>query len=140
MMISAPAQRTMVMMLATTPVTWLSGTAAIDRSAAVSISHDTNTTARCMMLHWVSIPPMRRAQHRQHEFEPVAEQHRDAVAALQAELLKPRCDLRRLLRDVAPCHSRGTADQRLAIRIGCNRFGHHRRNALGPFAKSRNDT
>ena len=51
-------------------------------------------------------PGMRRAQHRQHEFGSVAEQHRDAVAALQAELLKSCRDLRRLPRDFAPGHSR----------------------------------
>ena len=58
MMISAPAQRTMVMMLATTPVTWPSGTAAIERSAAVSFRHDTNTIAEWMMLQWASIAPL----------------------------------------------------------------------------------
>ena len=45
MMISAPAQRTIVMILATTPVTCPSGTAAIERSAAVSFRHDVNTMA-----------------------------------------------------------------------------------------------
>ena len=50
-------------------------------------------------------PGMRRGEHRQHEFDAVAEQHRDAVAALQAELAKSGRDLRRLLRDLAPGHS-----------------------------------
>ena len=85
-------------------------------------------------------PGMGRAQHRQHEFGSVAEQHRDAVATLQAELLKPRGDLRRLPCDFAPCHSRGAADQRLAIAVSRHGFGHHRRDAPGPFAKGRNDT
>ena len=85
-------------------------------------------------------PGMGRAQHRQHEFGSVAEQHRDAVAALEAELLKSCCDLRRLPRDFAPCHSRCAADQRLAIAVSRHGFGHHRRDALGPFAKCRNDT
>ena len=57
MMISAPAQRTMVMMLATTPVTWPSGTAAIERSAAVSCRHDTNTIDEWMTLQCASIAP-----------------------------------------------------------------------------------
>src|SRR5437762_10850132 len=81
-----------------------------------------------------------RAQHRQHEFDSVAEQHRDAIAALQAELLKARRDLRRLPCDFAPCHSRGATDQRLAIAVPRHGFGHHRRDTCGPLAKSRNDT
>ncbi len=62
-------------------------------------------------------PGMRRAQHRQHEFGSVAEQHRDAVAALKAEFSKTRRDLRRSLRHFTPCHSRATADQRLAVAV-----------------------
>jgi hypothetical protein len=85
-------------------------------------------------------PGMGRAQHRQHEFGSVAEQHRDAVAALEAELPEARRDLRRLQSDLAPGHSPVAADQRFAIRVSYHGFGYHRRNALGPFAKSRNDT
>jgi hypothetical protein len=85
-------------------------------------------------------PGMRRAQHRQHEFGSVAEQHRDAIAALEAELLKARGDLRRLLRDVPPGHSHGATDQRLAIAVSCHGLGYHHRYAFGPLAKSRNDT
>ncbi len=85
-------------------------------------------------------PGMGRAQHRQHEFDAVAEQHRDAVAALEAELFETRRDLRRLLRDFAPGHSPVAADQRLAIAVSRHGFGHHRRDAFGPFAKSRHDT
>src|SRR5882672_12249290 len=83
---------------------------------------------------------MGRAQHRQHEFGSVAEQHCNAVAALEAEPPETRRDLRRLLSDFAPCHSPGAADQRLAIRVSRHGLGYHRRNTLGPFAKSRNDT
>ena len=82
---------------------------------------------------------MRRAQHRQHELDAVAEQHGDAVAALEAELLKTRRDLRRLPRDFAPGHSPVTANQRFAVRICCNRIGHHRRDAFGPLAECRHD-
>jgi hypothetical protein len=85
-------------------------------------------------------PSMRRAQHRQHEFGSVAEQHRDAIAALEAELAEARRDLRGLLRDFPPGHSAVTADQGLAVRVSCDGFGHHRRDALGTLAKSRNDT
>ncbi len=45
------------MMLATTPVTCPSGTAAIERSAAVSCRQDTNTIAEWMMLQCASIAP-----------------------------------------------------------------------------------
>ena len=57
MMIKAPAQRTMVMILATTPVTCPSGTAAIERSAAVSCMLDTNTIAEWITLQCASIAP-----------------------------------------------------------------------------------
>ena len=57
MMISAPPQRTMVMMLATTPVTCPSGTAAIERSAAVNFRHETNTIEEWMTLQCASIAP-----------------------------------------------------------------------------------
>ncbi len=57
MMISAPPQRIMVVMLATTPVTWPSGTAAIERSAAVNCRQDTNTIEEWTMLQWASIAP-----------------------------------------------------------------------------------
>ena len=60
MMIRLPAQRTMVMMLATTPVTWASGTAAIERSAAVSCRQATNTIAEWMTLQCASIAPFGR--------------------------------------------------------------------------------
>ena len=59
-MISAPAQRTMAMMLATTPVTCASGTAAIERSAAVSSMQDTKTIAEWMTLQCASIAPFGR--------------------------------------------------------------------------------
>src|ERR1700676_5068824 len=55
---------------------------------------------------------MRRAEHRQHEFDAVAEQQRNAVAALQADLPQSRGDACGLLRDLAPRHPPLAADQR----------------------------
>ena len=51
---------TMVMMLATTPVTCPSGTAAIERSAAVSCMQATKIIAEWMMLQCASIAPLGR--------------------------------------------------------------------------------
>ena len=84
-------------------------------------------------------PGMRRAQHGQDEFDAVAEQDGDTVAALQAERAKSRRDLRRLPGDVAPRHPAVTADHRLPVRIPCNGFGHHRCDTGGPLTKRRND-
>src|SRR5260370_28576730 len=59
-MINVPAQRTMLMMLATTPVTWASGTAAIERSADVSFMQASYTVAEWMTLQCASIAPLGR--------------------------------------------------------------------------------
>ena len=60
MMISAPAERAMVVTLATAPVTCASGTAAIERSALVSFRQEANTIEEWMMLQWASIAPFGR--------------------------------------------------------------------------------
>ncbi len=60
---------------------------------------------------------MRRAEQRQHEFDAVAEQQRDSVATLYADLPQARRDLSRLLRHFAPAHAPVAADQRLAVRV-----------------------
>ena len=80
---------------------------------------------------------MGRGKHRQHEFDAVAEQHRDAVAALQAQLLKSGRDLRGLLHDLAPVHPPVTANQRLGVRISGGSFRNHRPDIFGPVAKCR---
>jgi hypothetical protein len=80
---------------------------------------------------------MRRAEHRQHEFDAVAEQQRNAVAALQAHLPQSRGDACGLPRDLAPRHPPLAADQRLAVRISRSSFRHHRPDAVGPFAERR---
>src|SRR5258708_37127411 len=59
-MINVPAQRTMLMILATTPVTWASGTAAIERSADVSFMQASYTVAEWMTLQCASIAPLGR--------------------------------------------------------------------------------
>ena len=59
-MISAPAHAAMVVMLATTPVTCASGTAAIERSFAVSSMLETKIIEEWMMLQWASIAPFGR--------------------------------------------------------------------------------
>ena len=50
----------MVVMLATTPVTCASGTAAIERSAAVNSMQDAKIIEEWMMLQWASIAPFGR--------------------------------------------------------------------------------
>ena len=60
---------------------------------------------------------MRRAEQRQHEFDAVAEQERDAIAASHADPAQTRRDLRRLPRDLAPAHPPLAAHQRLAVGI-----------------------
>src|SRR3954451_16292059 len=57
MMISAPAQQIIVVILATTPVTWPSGTAAIERSAAVNCRQDMKIIEEWTRLQWASIAP-----------------------------------------------------------------------------------
>ena len=82
---------------------------------------------------------MRRAKHRKHELDAIAEQQRDPVAALQAQLAQTR-------RDRADCCSTSrqlirvlAADQRLAIRISAAACGDHLPDAFRPFAKRRHD-
>lgn len=60
MMMSVPAAWTMVVTLATRPVTWLSGTAASDRSASVSPMHRSKTSDECTMPRCVSMAPLGR--------------------------------------------------------------------------------
>ena len=56
-MINAPAQRAMAMMLAAIPVTWASGTAAIERSFSVSSRQASYTIAEWIKLQCASIAP-----------------------------------------------------------------------------------
>ena len=80
---------------------------------------------------------MGRGKYRQHEFDAVAEQHRDAVAALQAELFETGRNLRGVRDGLAPCHPPLAADQCLAVRIFRGGLQNHRPDVFRPLAKHR---
>ena len=80
---------------------------------------------------------MRRGKYRQHEFDAVAEQHRDAVAALQAKFFETGRNLCGLRDGLAPCHPPLAADQRLAVRILRGGLQNHRPDVVRPLAKHR---
>ena len=62
-------------------------------------------------------PGMVCSKHRQREFDTVAEQDRDAVAAVQAEFPKSRRYLRGSPHDLAPVQAPVAANQRRAVRF-----------------------
>ena len=74
-------------------------------------------------------------EHRQHEFDAIAEQNRDTVAADEAKFTESGRDLRRPRYGLAPRHAAVTADQRLAVGIARGGFRHHRPDVFGPVAK-----
>ncbi len=66
-------------------------------------------------------PLMRGGKQQQRKFDAVAEQDRNAVAALQAELAKARRNPRGLLHRLPPAQPDIAADQRFAIAIARGR-------------------
>lgn len=82
-------------------------------------------------------PLMRGGKQQQREFDAIAEQDRDAVAALKSELAKTRCDPCSLLHGLPPAQPDMACDQRLAIGIAGAGVRDHRPEARGPVAEGR---
>ena len=82
-------------------------------------------------------PLMRGGKQQQRKFDAIAEQDRDAIAALQAELAKARRDPRGLLHGLPPAQPDIACDQRFAVGIAGAGVRDHRPQARRPIAEGR---
>ena len=80
---------------------------------------------------------LRRRKQDQRKLDAVAEQDRNAVAALQAEALEARGDLLRAPHRLAPRQPLVAADQRLAVAIARGGLLDHGPDVFRPLAESR---